>query len=134
MLKKGIILALLPLSVWGQDLSDHVKVRRFYIETEKRILTNREYFLTESRVAQNDLNMVFDLDFPARFYYNNRVNSIVDTNQFSFIGYTFEVGNRPFKGIEVYFQHFSGHALDEAFERGFPQYNKVGIRFYLWKR
>jgi hypothetical protein len=135
MVKKALILAMLPLSIWGQDLSDHVKVRNLYIEGEKRVLTNRDYFLNENRIPHNDLNLGLDLDLPATLYYNNKVNSIVDTNQFRYIGYTFELGARPFKGIEVYFQHFSGHALDETFDyRGFPQFNKVGVRFYLWKR
>jgi hypothetical protein len=110
-------------------------VRNLYLEVEDRVLVNREYHINKERVPQNDFNLKLDLDLPVNFYYNNKVNSIIDTNQFRFIGYTFEVGNRIFKGVEVYFQHFSGHVFDESHEyRGFPQFNKVGVRLILWKK
>lgn len=56
---------------------------------------------------------------------------LTDHSQFRFLGYKMETGIEPIKGIEVYYQHFSGHALDERFNQGFPQYNKIGIRWNI---
>lgn len=129
-----ILCALLPLSLSAQDLSRHVKVKSLYIETERRITTNREYYLRDYSTARHDVNLGLDLDLPVNFYYNNLITSITDTRQFRHIGYEFEVGHRPMDGLEVYFKHFSGHALDEEYNKDFPQTNKVGVRFVLWKR
>lgn len=117
--------------VMGKDLSDSVKVNRLYIETEKRVKTNREYYLKDETAAKYDLNLGLDLELPATFYYNNKVLSTTDSNQFRFIGYEFEVGARPFDGIDVYFGHFSGHALDQQYDRDFPQRNMIGIRWNI---
>ena len=62
---------------------------------------------------------------------NQRVNSIVGSNQFRHIGYTNEVGFRTKAGVDLYFRHFSGHALDFEYGKAFPQENVFGIRFNL---
>jgi hypothetical protein len=117
----------------GQDLSSNIKVKNLYIETEKRVLTNREYFLVDQYGATNDLNLGLDLEMPASIYFNNKITSITDDSQFRFVGYNFEIGAEPIKGIEVYFEHFSGHALDQTYVNDFPQFNKVGIRWNFIK-
>lgn len=115
----------------GLDLKDSIKVKDLYIETEKRIGTNRDYYLRDEEAAKYDLNLGLNLELPATLYYNNKVTSTTDDNQFRHIGYEFEFGARPFKGIDLYIQHFSGHALDESYDKNFPQRNKFGIRFNL---
>jgi hypothetical protein len=130
-----MVLLILAMSFCqAADLSKYIKVDRLFLETEKRSGVNREYYLVNRESARYDLNLGLDLEIPASFYYNNRVTSTTDDNQFRFVGYRFEVGTRIIKGLEVYFQHFSGHALDESFDEDFPQQNKIGIRFNLIRR
>lgn len=128
-----IIILLLSSNCFAQDLSKFVKIKNLFIETEKRVIQNREYFLRDEQAAQYDLNLGLNLEFPATFYFNNKVVSTTDSYQFRFVGYHFEIGAQPFKGVDLYLQHFSGHALDETYERDFPQRNKIGIRFNLIK-
>ena len=130
---KVLILTLFSLPLFAQDLSRYVNVKSLYIEGEKRIGTNREYFLKNSQNVKHDVNLGLDLDLPLNLYYNSIVTSITDTRQFRHVGYELELGHRPFNGVEVYIQHFSGHALDEQYDRAFPQSNKVGVRLILWK-
>ena len=130
-IKYGIILFSISFTIQAQDLSRFIKTKRLYIETERRVVTNREYYLRDRRDATYDVNLGLDLELPQTVYYNNKVTSITDSNQFRFIGLDFEVGMRPFEGIDVYFQHFSGHALDESYPEQFPQRNKIGIRWNL---
>jgi len=126
-----ITLLILSSPALAKDLSKHVEVKRLFIEAEKRTMVNREYFLVDREAARYDLNLGLDLELPASFYYNNMVTSTTDDNQFRFVGYRFEVGVRPFSGIDLYFQHFSGHALDQMYIEDFPQRNKIGIRFNI---
>lgn len=128
------IYGLTPLYSWGKDMSKNVKVKRLYIETEKRVSVNREYYLRDEKSARYDLNLGLDLEFSKSFYYDNKVISTTDSNQFRFVGYQFEVGAKPFDGVDLYFQHFSGHALDEQYDRDFPQHNKIGIRWNIINR
>lgn len=113
------------------SLSTLVEVEDLYIETEKRILANREFYLVNQHEARYDVNLGMNFQLPYTLYFNNKVNTITDHSQFRFVGYTFETGIEPFKGIEVYYQHFSGHGLDESFPQDFPQYNKIGIRWNI---
>ena len=126
-----IVSLLLSQSIFAKDLSNTIKVKRLYLETEQRISVNREYYMKDEQAAKYDVNLGLDLEFPATFYYNNKVVSTTDDNQFRFVGLNFEVGARPFNGIDLYIQHFSGHALDESYNRDFPQRNKIGVRFNL---
>lgn len=128
------ILPLLITCANAQDLSKYVKVKSLYIETERRITTNREYYLRDYSTAKYDVNLGLDLDLPLNFYYNNLVTSITDSRQFRHVGYEFEIGNEPIDGVELYFKHFSGHALDESYGKAFPQANKIGVRLHLWKK
>ena len=117
----------------GGDMRDSIKVENLYIETEKRVSYNTDYHMVNQDQAKYDLNLGLDLTLPATMYYNSKVVSTTDSDQFRFVGLNFEVGARPFTGIDVYFGHFSGHALDDSFNRDFPQTNKIGIRFNLIK-
>jgi hypothetical protein len=119
------------MSAFAKDLSKHVEVKRLFIEAQQRTLVNREYFLVDREASKYDLNLGLDLELPASFYYNNMVTSTTDSNQFRFVGYEFEVGTRPFNGVDIYFQHFSGHALDQMYVDDFPQRNAFGIRFNI---
>lgn len=127
--KYWILVCLSIQTVLGNDLSDFAKIKKLYIETERRVMTNRSFYFNNPESVTNDLNLGLDIEFPKTIYYNNRVVSATDQNQFRFVGLEFEVGARPFKGVETYFKHFSGHALDDQFQQNFPQDNKIGIRW-----
>ena len=129
-----VIYLLISFPVIAKDLSKIVKIKNLFIETEKRTNVNREYYLVNQKSAEYDFNLGLNLDLPMSFYYNNIVNSITDNSQFRFIGYQFEVGAKPFNGVDIYFQHFSGHALDQRFTEDFPQRNKFGVRFNFINR
>jgi hypothetical protein len=107
------------------------EIKQLYLETEKRVMVNRSYYLVDQNDAQYDVNLGMTMQLPYTFYYTKRVESIVDSSQFRFVGLRFETGFTLFKHIDVYYQHFSGHALDSQYEDNFPQDNKIGIRWHL---
>lgn len=128
-----MILAIIRVS-YAQDFQDFAKLRRLYIETEKRVHNNRSYYLNEPRSATYDLNLGVDFDFPLSTYFRNKVVSTTDHSQFRFIGYHFEVGGEPIDNIEVYLRHFSGHAMDDQFPNRFPEDNTIGIRWIFFDK
>ena len=106
-----------------------IEVKNLFIETEKRVLANRFYFIPQNEVPTYDLNLGLNLDILNNFYFDNKVVSLTNQNQFRFVGWHFESGFSA-GGFDVYFRHFSGHTLDR-YNGEFPQDNTVGIRFNL---
>ena len=126
---KIIFLLLICKPVFSQEMN--VKIRNLYIEVEKHNFANRSYFIPENEDLTNSLNLVLNMDINKYLYLNQRITSQVGTRQFRHIGYQPELGFRSKWGVDLYFRHFSGHALDFVYDRRFPQENAVGVRFNL---
>lgn len=129
----GLIAVLLFIStkqVYSEDLSKYVKVRSLFLEGEKHILSNRDYYIPKGETPVNGLNLGLDLDISKHFYYDTKVVSRTNGNQFRHIGLHIETGYSIYN-IDGYVRHFSGHTLDTQLPTRFPQYNVIGIRLNL---
>lgn len=122
-----IILFLFCNPLFSQEMN--VKIRNLYIEVEKHVSNNRSYYIPEEEQPTHSLDLVLNVDITKSLYLNQRVSSQVGTYQFRHVGYEPEIGYRTKLGIDLYFRHFSGHALDFTYDQRFPEENVVGIRF-----
>lgn len=108
-----------------------ITVKDLSIEVEKGIMENTNFYLINEN-ATHFLNLNLDVNMGKYTYINQKVKSIVGDNQFRYIEYNVEFGVRPFRGIDIYIRHMSGHALDTVFpQEDFPEDNSLGIRFNL---
>ena len=116
------------------QLADYIHMKDLYIEMDRSILSNRNYYLVDKRSRKYGVNLGLNLDITDLSFFNSKLISITNASQFKYIGLTFDTGVKLIKGIELYYKHFSGHALDQEFPDRFPEENALGIRFRLIER
>lgn len=93
---------------------------------------SRDAILAPSRPKERvDLNV--NLDLLRYFYLNNQVHSMTDTTQFRLIGWKYQLGVHLGSFADLYYQHFSQHILDQAYN-DFPLENTIGLKLYLYRR
>lgn len=107
------------------------EVKALYIETEKSIMTNRTWLIPQDEESKGFVNLGIEYDFNKTFYLNQRVETEF-TRQFRYIGYKSELGVRVL-GVDIYYRHFSGHAMDFNYGRPFPESNAIGVRWNMIK-
>ena len=125
---KYLLLLLITFNSYAKDLSNIIHVKKLYIETEKHIIANRDYYFIEGKTPNYGLNLGLKLEALNYLYMKNKITSRTDENQFRFIGLDHETGIM-YNGLDVYFRHFSGHSLDGILTQRFPESNSIGIRF-----
>jgi len=123
----GIMLILL---ISNASAKDEVKLDELYIEAEKAVLSNRSYYLLPGEQKRHELSFGMRFNYNDKFYNKLKVRSITGTSQFRFIGLDNELGMN-YKVFQIYFRHFSGHALDTQYNRRFPEDNSIGVRIHL---
>lgn len=117
------------------DLSKYVEVNELSLEFEKATMTNRSFFTPPDEEVAGFMNLNFNLDIGDYAYFNNQVLSEYTNRQFRAVAWAPELGFKLFDdGINLYFRHYSGHALDYNIGRGFPEQNAIGIRFNFIKK
>ena len=126
------ILVLLSFLNIASAASDKVKVDNLYLEFTKAYGTNTEDFNIPDRKISNYLNLGFNFTFDEFLFWNNKISSTISSAQFRKVGWEFEIGVVPVKGLEVYVAHESEHAMDMVGYKGsYPQMNSIGLRLNL---
>ncbi len=127
----SITLLLIFVSTTAQsaDLRPYIQVSHLSISYEKAVLSNRSYYIPENEDPTKFLNLDLTIDIGKYLYFSQRVESIVGTSQFRYIGYRPELGIKTPFGIDLYVRHFSGHGLDFEGNQRFPEENTIGVRF-----
>ena len=119
---------LLFLLFLGQARADQfMTLDRFYLEYEK-YLSGTSRNLAPGYETKQLPAIGFNFVFLKSAYLRNKISSEVDSSQFRYIALDSELGVRPTKFLEIYTQHYSGHALDSAYLGKFPQDNTIGFR------
>jgi hypothetical protein len=131
--KVGLIATVMGINFdecFSKETSKMVTINKLYLEGEKNVMANRNYFLPQDESPKYNLNLGLKLDVHRFLYLDNKVSSTTNDNQFRFVGLESEIGASKF-GADLYFSHFSGHLLDAHSARRFPQENVIGVRFNL---
>lgn len=84
--------------------------------------------------VRNELNLTLNTNFLHAFFFNNKVHSITDSQNFALVGWNFFVGVRVTKWLDIQYEHYSRHVLDRQYRDGwFPYEDSIGIRLYLFR-
>lgn len=130
---KFLLAILLCTQAYGADMSKNIKVTGLVIEAEKAIRTNRNFLTPKNEPVAGYLNLRFNITIHKKTYINQNILSTYTTKQFRAIAWNPEVGYNFDSGVDVYYKHYSGHALDSKIGQKFPENNSVGIRFNFIK-
>ena len=123
----GVLIQLLP----NANCVEPHTVRNVYIEAEK-FTGGHSFFLPENSRLKGGLNLGLDIDMIDEvLFFDNKIVSLHDQSQFRMIGWHFSIGARLTRSFDLYYRHFSGHALDARYEKPFPFEDSVGIRWNL---
>ena len=127
MYKLILVILLLPLTAFAQ-------LDKMYLETEKRFGSNRHYYMADRKDAQYDINLGIDFKLNYNLYSRSKISTTTNSSQFAYAGFDTEFGVYLWSWGELYYRHFSGHALDSVYpnDERFPEDNSIGIRWRLY--
>lgn len=127
---KYLIIFLISFSCYSEDF---VKLNKAYIEITKSVGTNRHWSIPEGESKSGDLNFFTETIYFNFIYARSMVNSFYTDSQFRYVSLTEEIAVKPFKQLELFYQHRSEHGLDYEYLNidKYPNTNSVGIRINL---
>ena len=130
----GLIFIFSSTNIFSKSLG----LDKVYFETEKHVFSNRDYYLPNYEQPRYGLNLGIEFEFNEHFYNDIKVLSRTGERQFRFVGLETETGIHLGKYVDIYFRHFSGHALDADYLDNrpytrFPEANVFGIRLTVYK-
>lgn len=128
----GLVIAFSLNKVFSSEL------KSLYIEAEKAIKANRHYELENVYDRQGSLNLGMNLKLGDIGYFHNRIESTYGSTQFDQIAWRTELGFNADTNVDIYYSHYSSHALDgDNFrtkldsELKYPQLNSIGLRWRI---
>ncbi len=140
-----VVLLILGLVLF-YAFSDLASAQAKEVELNEVSIDYRNYFsngyspmLPITSRLNKGLDLTLNVDVVGFLYFDNKVNSLVDQNQFRLVGYNFRTGARPFSWLEVGYFHWSQHILDQVnpsnalFEK-FAVEDAIEIKFILFRK
>ncbi len=79
------------------------------------------------------LDLSVNLSLLKYLYLDNTVHSLTDPYQFRLVGWHYQFGVHFGRNIDVYYEHFSQHILDNYYDN-YPLENLVGVKIKLYER
>lgn len=123
----------IQVSLGSEYLFDSLTVENLYVEGHKHILSNRTPLLKDNEGKNYSLLLGLDVNLGKYLYSRTEVGGFADKRQFRHVYLDVEKGYKPYKDIEIFIRHMSGHSLDYAPDVRFPEDNSIGVRIYLLK-
>lgn len=115
------------------NCEEFFKFKRFDIEYQKSIGTNRTPLLPSDRIKKGVLSGDFETEIGKYGYNTSKIESYISDRQFSYIGLKTEFGINIDR-LQIFMYHYSGHCMDCIYDFKYPNENSIGIRFNLYKR
>lgn len=98
---------------------------------------SRDPLVNQGTLPGRFMNFSFDLNFQVSLlhvvYFDSIINSFANESQFSLVGWHYFVGLHVIPTLDVYYEHWSQHALDSSFSQGYPVQDSVGFKWWLYK-
>lgn len=132
---KTLILILLFGVFYYENVHAKVGVTDFYLEFERAVNTSSPNLPVGYHTKYLPA-IGFNVQMGKYFYGNTEISSEIDETQFRYVamdnefGFRFE-GKKGYPTTEVYFNHFSGHVLDDDYGTNYPFQNTIGVRLHL---
>lgn len=119
-------------------LASPLKTREMFINTRKFFPNGNTPYLTKGRDLGYELNINHNIDVFKLGYFNYKVWSLTDQTQFRWVGLNFKAGIRLTSIIDIEYEHFSKHILDDEYPykaqgNNFPVEDSIGVNIYLMR-
>jgi len=121
-----------------------VEIKDLYIEFKQFTPDSRNPMITNNgipnRIMDKEINLHLDMDILRYLYFENMIHSMTDApidggcGQFKVIGWNFRVGIHIWKYIDLQFEHYSQHSLDNVLPFNFPMENSIGVKIYIYRK
>lgn len=121
-------------SVWIHASPQLVTLKEVYVDYAQ-YLSGHTPYLNAGQIPHERLNLNVNIELLDDWLYmNNTVHSLTDQSQFRFMGWEYELGINVYDYVHIYYQHFSGHLLDDTYQWPSPLDNTIGVKLYLYKK
>jgi len=135
----SVLLVFIPLSVsatdydlWGFEL---FSLRKVGFDYGWFFPKARHGDFTSENPPANKLDLIVNTDILTYGFFDGKVISITDADQFRLVGLNYILGVRVTPFLNLRWEHLSEHMLDRApVPGGFTVYDNVGFTFYLYQR
>lgn len=123
-------LCLLGLFFCQQSWANDIKLDDFYLEYGRYVGGNSHHLAPGYETKQLP---ALGWQFKAYkwAYMTNKISTEVDDSQFRYVALDSELGLKPTSNIELYYRHYSGHALDSVYKTRYPSDDSVGFRIHF---
>lgn len=122
------VVAILTLLFAPQSHATELKLDDLYIEHKKAIGTNRTPLMPNNEIKRGELNL--GLEYSFGMLYNKLKVTSYYASQFRHVSLGAEMGIK-WDRLELFVDHYSGHALDAVYPQKYPNENSVGVRLRL---
>ena len=125
-----LVLLFFSTKVFASDI-DGFKLDEASINYKRFIGETRNPLFLHSK-QKEEINVNLNTTLLNVFFFNNKIHSMTDENQYKIIGLNLFLGVRLFESLDFQVEHFSKHLLDERYApQDFPVENSVGFVWYL---
>lgn len=139
----GVSIAKADVTILSEEQSkptwSTLELQDTYLNYKNYLPNGYTPYLPQGSTLNKGLDYHIDTDVFKYFYWNNTVWSLMDQNQFRSIGWNYEVGARVLPFVDLEYEHFSRHTLDEpsptkAVGEKYPVEDSINIKLYLYRR